>query len=85
LRIGRRPRRRPFRAGNAGIMRVSLNSRYTRAADVADDVAKMVDRIAVRAATPSAQHRPKYMVPKCRADTVVSGRKSVMALMMLQQ
>jgi hypothetical protein len=68
-------------------MRVSLNSRYIRAAGVADivEVAKMVDRIAVRAATPSAQHRPEYMVPKCRADTVVSGRKSVMALMMLQQ
>jgi hypothetical protein len=66
-------------------MRVSLNSRYIRAADVADEVAKMVDRIAVRAATPSAQHRPEYMVAKGRADTVVSGRKSVTALMMLQQ
>jgi hypothetical protein len=34
---------------------------------------------------PSAQHRPEYMVPKCRADAIVSGRKSVMALMMLEQ
>jgi hypothetical protein len=47
--------------------------------------ARIVDRIAVRAATPSAQHRPEYMVPKCRADTIVPGRKSVMALMMLEQ
>ena len=60
---------------------------YTRAADVAEivEVANIGDRIAVRAATPSAQHRPEYMVPKCRADTIVSSRKSVMALMMLEQ
>jgi hypothetical protein len=32
------PRRHAFRAGNAEIMRVSLNSRYIRAADVADIV-----------------------------------------------
>jgi hypothetical protein len=32
-----------------------------------------------------SQDRPEYMVPKCRADTIVSGRKSVMALMMLEQ
>jgi hypothetical protein len=64
-----------------------MEPRYIRAADVADivEVAKIVDRIAVRAAAPSAQHRPEYMVPKCRADTIVSGRKSVMALMMLEQ
>ena len=66
-------------------MRLSLNSRYIRAADVADEVAKMVDRIAVRAVTPLAQHRPEYMVPKCRADTIVAGRKSMMALMMPEQ
>jgi hypothetical protein len=61
-----------------------MEPRYIRAADVAEivEVASIVDRIAVRAATPSAQHRPEYMVPKCCADTIVSGRKSVMALMM---
>jgi hypothetical protein len=32
-----------------------------------------------------SQHRPEYMVPKCCADTIVSGRKSVMALMMFEQ
>jgi hypothetical protein len=41
----RHPRRHAFRAGNAVIMRVSLNSRYSRAAYAADivDVAKIVD------------------------------------------
>jgi hypothetical protein len=64
-----------------------MEPRYIGAADVAEivEVPKIVDRIAVRAATPSAQHRPEYMFPKCRADTIVSGRKSVMALMMLEQ
>ena len=64
-----------------------MEPRYIRAADVAEivEVASIVDRIAVRAATPSAQHRPEYMVPKCCADTIVSGRKSVMALMMLEK
>jgi len=49
-----------------------MEPRYIRAADVAEivEVASIVDRIAVRAATPSAQHRPEYMVPKCCADTI---------------
>jgi hypothetical protein len=36
-------------------------------------------------AASSSQHRPEYMVPQCRADTIVSGRQSVMPLMMLEQ
>jgi hypothetical protein len=50
-----------------------MEPRYIRAADVAEivEVASIVDRIAVRAATPSAQHCPEYMVPKCCADTIV--------------
>jgi hypothetical protein len=38
-----------FRANNAGIMRLSLNSRYSKAADVAEtgEVAKIVAELTV--------------------------------------
>ncbi len=66
------------------ILTISRSSRSKLPSAVSPTPNEQGDQSPSRTRT-SAQHRPENMVPKGRADAVVSGRKSVMDLVMLEQ